>query len=297
MPNVSVAGLRAATNQSLTNAAPTPADASTATVVAAVQRAGIPGASPPARKPGSVKKKSASSTPAQMRLNPFECAAAGAWSSCASAGTDRIAAARSVSVAIIRARGELNVCVPCFAPPTTKAIPRTSTLLAMTEPTRADWTTRVRPSWSAKSAMKSSGRFPSADWITPATEEPKRAPSCSVAPPTSRASTAIASASSSHEPIRQAPGWAASLLSGRQIEVARHFARSGIPPVAMWVGVDVRDGSRGPLVEGALGWLECRTVSEHEAGDHTIFVGEVESIELGAGGEGLVYRGGEYHPA
>ena len=107
----------------------------------------------------------------------------------------------------------------------------------------------------------------------------------------------IGRASSSHEPIRQAPGWAASLLSGRQIEVARHFARSGIPPVAMWVGVDVRDGSRGPLVEGALGWLECRTVSEHEAGDHTIFVGEVESIELGAGGEGLVYRGGEYHPA
>ena len=103
--------------------------------------------------------------------------------------------------------------------------------------------------------------------------------------------------SSSHEPIRQAPGWAASLLSGGQIEVAQHFARSGIPPVAMWVGVDVRDGSRGPLVEGALGWLECRTVSEHEAGDHTIFVGEVESIELGAGGEGLVYRGGEYHPA
>jgi flavin reductase (DIM6/NTAB) family NADH-FMN oxidoreductase RutF len=61
--------------------------------------------------------------------------------------------------------------------------------------------------------------------------------------------------------------------------------------------MDVRDGARGPLVDGAIGWLECRTVSEHEAGDHTIFVGEVESIELGAAGEGLVYRGGEFHPA
>jgi flavin reductase (DIM6/NTAB) family NADH-FMN oxidoreductase RutF len=61
--------------------------------------------------------------------------------------------------------------------------------------------------------------------------------------------------------------------------------------------VDVRDGTRGPLLEGALGWLECRTSSEHEAGDHTIFVGEVESIELGSRREGLVYRGGEYHPA
>jgi flavin reductase (DIM6/NTAB) family NADH-FMN oxidoreductase RutF len=103
--------------------------------------------------------------------------------------------------------------------------------------------------------------------------------------------------SSSHEPIRRAGAWAVSLLSGEQTAVAQHFARSGIPPIALWTGVDVREGSRGPLVEGALGWLECRTVSEHEAGDHTILVGEVESIELGAPGDGLVYRGGQYHPA
>jgi flavin reductase len=103
--------------------------------------------------------------------------------------------------------------------------------------------------------------------------------------------------SSSHEPIRRAGGWAVSLLSGAQASVAQHFARSGIPPVALWNGVDVRDGSRGPLLEGALGWLECRTTSEHDAGDHTIFVGEVESVELGTPGLGLVYREGQYDPA
>jgi flavin reductase (DIM6/NTAB) family NADH-FMN oxidoreductase RutF len=103
--------------------------------------------------------------------------------------------------------------------------------------------------------------------------------------------------SSSHEPIRQAGAWAVSLLAGSQTSVAQHFARSGIPPLALWIGVDARDGRRGPLLAGALGWFECRTVSEHDAGDHTIFVGEVESIELGANEEGLVYRGGTYHPA
>jgi flavin reductase (DIM6/NTAB) family NADH-FMN oxidoreductase RutF len=103
--------------------------------------------------------------------------------------------------------------------------------------------------------------------------------------------------SSSHEPIRQAGAWAASLLSGAQAGVAQQFARSGIPPVALWIGMEVRAGARGPLLAGALGWLECRTVAEHEAGDHTVFIGEVESIELGAGGEGLVYRGGTYHSA
>jgi flavin reductase (DIM6/NTAB) family NADH-FMN oxidoreductase RutF len=102
--------------------------------------------------------------------------------------------------------------------------------------------------------------------------------------------------SSSHEPIRQAGGWAVSLLAGSQAGIAQHFARSGIPPLALWVGVEVEDGARGPLVAGALGWLECRTVSEHDAGDHTIFVGEVERIELGSAGEGLVYRGGTYLP-
>ena len=103
--------------------------------------------------------------------------------------------------------------------------------------------------------------------------------------------------SSSHEPIRRAGGWAVSLLGAEQVHVAQHFARSGIPPVALWVGVDVRDGARGPLVEGAIGWLECKTVADHDAGDHTIFVGEVESTDVGGAGEGLVYRGGEFRPA
>jgi flavin reductase (DIM6/NTAB) family NADH-FMN oxidoreductase RutF len=102
--------------------------------------------------------------------------------------------------------------------------------------------------------------------------------------------------SSSHEPIRRAGRFAASLLSGEQEELAQHFARSGIPPIALWSGVDVREGDIGPLVEGALAWLECRTWAEYPAGDHTIFVGEVLRGELGAVGSGLVYRLSRYFP-
>jgi flavin reductase (DIM6/NTAB) family NADH-FMN oxidoreductase RutF len=107
----------------------------------------------------------------------------------------------------------------------------------------------------------------------------------------------IGKESSSHEPIRRTGVWTASLLSGTQTHVAQHFARSGIPPVALWNGVEVREGKWGPLVEDALAWLECRTISEHDAGDHTIFVGEVESTELGERGPGLVYRDGGFLPA
>ena len=119
--------------------------------------------------------------------------------------------------------------------------------------------------------------------------------SLSLEPPL--AGISIGKDSSSHEPIRLAGGWAASLLAGSQAATAQHFARSGVPPVALWVGVDARDGRRGPLLAGALGWIECETVSEHDAGDHTIFVGAVESIELGRADAGLVYRGGTFHSA
>ena len=103
--------------------------------------------------------------------------------------------------------------------------------------------------------------------------------------------------SSSHEPLRRAGGFAVSLLSAAQERIAQHFARSGIPPLVLWDGVDVRAGARGPLVEGALAWFECRTWAEYGAGDHTLFVGEVVSYELGTRGLGLVYRESTYHPA
>src|SRR3954465_2230889 len=70
--------------------------------------------------------------------------------------------------------------------------------------------------------------------------------SLSLAPPL--VGISIGKDSSSHEPIRRAGGWAVSLLAAAQSGVAQHFARSGIPPVALWNGVDVHDGARGPLV-------------------------------------------------
>jgi 3-hydroxy-9,10-secoandrosta-1,3,5(10)-triene-9,17-dione monooxygenase reductase component len=102
--------------------------------------------------------------------------------------------------------------------------------------------------------------------------------------------------SSSHEPIRRAGRFAVSLLSGAQGPIAQHFARSGIPPVALWGGVDVREGEFGPRLEDALAWLDCRIWREYEAGDHTIFVGEVVGGELGSVGSGLVYRLSRYFP-
>jgi flavin reductase (DIM6/NTAB) family NADH-FMN oxidoreductase RutF len=102
--------------------------------------------------------------------------------------------------------------------------------------------------------------------------------------------------SSSHEPIRRAGQFAVSLLSGEQESLAQHFARAGIPPVALWAGVDVRETAFGPRLTGALAWLDCRIWREYEAGDHTIFVGEVVGGDVGTVGSGLVYRLSRYFP-
>jgi 3-hydroxy-9,10-secoandrosta-1,3,5(10)-triene-9,17-dione monooxygenase reductase component len=101
--------------------------------------------------------------------------------------------------------------------------------------------------------------------------------------------------SARHEPLREAGRFAVSILAGDQQAVAQHFARSGIPPVALWSGIALRESEHSePLIEGAVAWFGCVTRAEHWAGDHTIFVGEVEWIELGRDAPALIYYRGEY---
>ena len=100
-----------------------------------------------------------------------------------------------------------------------------------------------------------------------------------------------------HGLVSSAGRFSLSLLAGSQADLAQHFARS-VPPIAQWKGIAIRSrgGGTAPLLEGALAWLECRTWATYPAGDHTIFVGEVERLELGNPGPALVYREGGYHP-
>jgi flavin reductase (DIM6/NTAB) family NADH-FMN oxidoreductase RutF len=96
------------------------------------------------------------------------------------------------------------------------------------------------------------------------------------------------------EPMWRAGRFVVNILAGDQAHVAQHFAR-GAPPIALWSGVDIRPSDLPePLLEGALAWLECGVRSQHEAGDHTFFVADLLSVELGRTGPGLTYHGGEY---
>jgi len=104
----------------------------------------------------------------------------------------------------------------------------------------------------------------------------------------------LALSASLYEVLRDAGRWAVSMLAGDQEHLAQHFARS-VPPIAQWNGIAVR-ADEPHLLEGAVGWLHVQTIDEIAAGDHTVFVGEVERVEQGPGRGALVYFGRRFQP-
>jgi len=104
----------------------------------------------------------------------------------------------------------------------------------------------------------------------------------------------IAHSASIHELLRDAETWGVSVLAGGQDELAQRFARSGVPPLILWDGVEVRDDD-SRLIAGAAGWLTARTIETLVTGDHTFFVGEVESVEEGRAPTSLIYAYRTYH--
>ncbi len=96
-----------------------------------------------------------------------------------------------------------------------------------------------------------------------------------------------------HELLREAGRFAVSMLAAGQESLAQHFAR-GVPPIALWEGIPVRNAEGPPELDGTVGWLRCRTIAEHETGDHSFFVGEVETAEPGPAASPLVFHGQSY---
>ena len=93
-----------------------------------------------------------------------------------------------------------------------------------------------------------------------------------------------------HELLRDAGRFTVSVLAAGQEALAQHFAR-GVPPIALWERIPLRDTSDGPPeLDGAVAWLRCRVRDELETGDHTFFVGEIESAEPGAAEQPLVFH-------
>jgi flavin reductase (DIM6/NTAB) family NADH-FMN oxidoreductase RutF len=98
--------------------------------------------------------------------------------------------------------------------------------------------------------------------------------------------------SQSYPHLRECGRFAINILHQGHEQLSRRFASSRLDK---FDGVGFRMGALGiPLIDESHAYLECRTVSAHVEGDHTIFVGRVEAVGFGEG-EPLLYYRGKYH--
>ena len=90
--------------------------------------------------------------------------------------------------------------------------------------------------------------------------------------------------------LRDTGHFAVHILHTDQEQLSRRFATTRIENKFEGVEYLVTE-NQVPVIKEAHAHLECTTVSMHQAGDHTIFVGRVESARAGDGHPLLYYRG------
>ena len=90
--------------------------------------------------------------------------------------------------------------------------------------------------------------------------------------------------------------FAVNILAADQEPISRYFASKYRPrgPDA-FRDVSHRRGVTGcPIIDGVAGHLDCTLVASHEAGDHVIFVGEVQGLDMAPDVAPLLFHGGGY---
>jgi flavin reductase (DIM6/NTAB) family NADH-FMN oxidoreductase RutF len=92
--------------------------------------------------------------------------------------------------------------------------------------------------------------------------------------------------SKTHRLIEASRAFAVNVFEVGQRELAGQLGRKSAKLPEKAEGVAWRPGPEtgSPLVEGCLGWLECRVTGSLPSGDHTVYVAEI--VEAGVNGEG-----------
>lgn len=96
----------------------------------------------------------------------------------------------------------------------------------------------------------------------------------------------VAKSATMHGVLLSASSFSFSILSVEQQALSSHFAGYGEATV-QWV-----PGPFGPpVLAGALAWVGCSAFAAHDAGDHTLFIGRVESAQSFEGAPLAYFRG------
>lgn len=89
--------------------------------------------------------------------------------------------------------------------------------------------------------------------------------------------------------------FAVNILANDQMAVSNGFATRDLSVEGRFQLVEHQPGQTGsPILEGAMGYLDCRLSSSVESGDHVIFIGQVVDMGLNPDKRPLVYFQGAY---
>lgn len=92
--------------------------------------------------------------------------------------------------------------------------------------------------------------------------------------------------------FEKAERFVVNVLAEAQVDISRRFA---LPLADKFEGVAHAENVWGqPLLHGAAAWFECRTVSRQVAGDHCLFIAEVERFTLSEAAPLLFHAGGYF---
>jgi flavin reductase (DIM6/NTAB) family NADH-FMN oxidoreductase RutF len=100
-----------------------------------------------------------------------------------------------------------------------------------------------------------------------------------------------------HEMITQAGHFAVNILSAAQRNLAERFAHQAPMPLEPFGDIPHHTSVSGaPILDEAIAFFDCAVVAAHDAGDHTLFIGEVLDLGFGKGRDAdpLIFLDGKY---
>ncbi len=98
-----------------------------------------------------------------------------------------------------------------------------------------------------------------------------------------------------HSHLQARKRFGINVLSEQQRAISKHYARPDRDPALAEPEAGAifdRTAHGTPVLHGALAYLECRLQSAQDAGDHTIFIAEVEDVVVRTGKPLLYFQSG-----
>ncbi len=94
--------------------------------------------------------------------------------------------------------------------------------------------------------------------------------------------------------IAEGECFAVNILAADQQEISNRFASKKLEG-DRFEGIEWETAETGsPLLPGAVVHMDCRLIATHDAGDHVIYVGQIEAARVDSERAPLVYFNGSY---